>query len=96
MKEFIRSCMFLTSVGFFDKFLGDFIIVFTLKDENFKKCWKKKEIYAITKFLVTAHAYKPRKNIQIVLKKVFVSFTETQKYTHIPPKLKFLSWKICI
>ena len=57
---------------------------------------KKKEIYAITKFLVTAHAYKPRKNIQMVLKKVFVSFTETQKYTNIPPRLKFLSWKICI
>ena len=90
MKDFIRSCMFLTSIGFFDKFLGDFIIVFTLKFEMFKKCWKKKEIYAITKFLAIAHTYKPRKNIQIVLKKVFVSFTETQKYTHIPPKLTFL------
>ena len=53
----------------------------------FQKILKKKEIYAIIFGLyvcATAHTYKPRKNIQIVLKKVFVSFTETQKYTHIP------------
>ena len=51
---------------------------------------KKKEIYAITKFLATAHTYKPRKNIQIVLKKVFVSFTEPKNtpITPPPPQIK--------